>query len=68
MASDGVFILHKLFADSVYFKKKERKLHPVGFCWKEYIYTWADGVTSFIGFLIISGQRYVALQSGHILH
>lgn len=59
MASDGVFILHKLFADSVYFKKG--KLHPEGFCWKEYIYTWADGVSSFIGFLIISGQRYVAL-------
>lgn len=48
--------------------KKERKLHPVGFCWKEYIYTWADGVTSFIRFLIISGQRYVALRSGYILH
>lgn len=27
---------------------------------KEYIYTWADDISSFIEFLIISGQRFVA--------
>lgn len=67
VASSGVFILHKLFAVSVYLKSEE-KLHPEGFCWKEYICTRIGDLSSSVWVLNYFGQRYAASWSGYTLH
>ena len=60
MASGGVFILHKLFAVSVYLKSKESCIQK-GFVGRNTLILGLTISVLLFGFLIISGQRYVAL-------
>lgn len=56
----AVFILHKLFAVSVYLKSKESCIQK-GFVRRNIFIFGLTILVLLFGFLIISGQRYVAL-------